>query len=93
MPGPKPQGQVRSAPTPRKDRRRLQRRSGRRNVSSSGGLVSYDPWEQEGSDMLPRGQGTVTTTALSRDSVYLLVLAIKMASNILSEYPIRNGGL
>lgn len=42
--------------------------------------------------MLPRDQGTVTTTALSRDSVYLLVLAIKMACNILSEYPIRNGG-
>ena len=37
--------------------------------------------------MLPGGQGTVTTTALSRDSVYLLVFAIKMACNILSEYP------
>lgn len=35
--------------------------------------------------MLPRGQGTVTTTALSQDSVYLLVLAIKMACNILSN--------
>lgn len=54
--------------------------------------MSRDSWEQEGSDMLP-GQGTVTRTALSRDSAYLLVLAIKMAYNILSEYPIRNGGL
>lgn len=33
--------------------------------------------------MLP-GQGTVIRTTLSRDSTYLLVLAIKMACKILS---------
>jgi hypothetical protein len=33
--------------------------------------------------MLPRGQGIATSPALSQDSVYLLVLAIKMACNIL----------
>lgn len=68
-------------------------RSGR-NCSSSGGLIPHDPWEQEGSDMLPEGQGNATSPASSLYSVYLLVLAIKMACNILRvECPIGNGSL
>lgn len=42
--------------------------------------------------MLPGGQGITTSPASSLDSVYLLVLAIKMACNILRvECPIGNG--
>lgn len=55
-------------------------RSGRYR-SSSGGLVPHDLWEQEGSDMLPGGQGIAVSPASSLDSAYLLVLAIKMACN------------
>lgn len=44
--------------------------------------------------MLPGGQGIATSPASSLDSVYLLVLAIKMAFNILRvECPIGNGSL
>lgn len=53
-------------------------RSGR-NCSSSGRLVPHDPWEQEGSDVLQAGQGMASSLASSLDSLYLLVLAIKMA--------------
>lgn len=68
-------------------------RSGR-NSSSSRGLVPHDPWEQEGSDLLPGGQGNATSPASSLDSVYLLVLAIKMACNSLRvQCPTRNGSL
>lgn len=44
--------------------------------------------------MLPGGQGIATSPVLSQDSVYLLVLAIKMAYNSLrAECPIGNGSL
>lgn len=44
--------------------------------------------------MLPGGQGIATSPALSQDSVYLLVLAIKMAYNSLrAECPIGIGSL
>lgn len=62
------------------------------NSSSSGGLVPHGPWEREGSDMLPGGRGIATSAASSLDSVDLLVLAVKMACNILRvECPVENG--
>lgn len=62
------------------------------NSSSSGRLVPHGPWEREGSDMLPGGRGIATSAASSLDSVDLLVLAVKMACNILRvEYPVENG--
>lgn len=39
------------------------------NCSSSGGLVPRDPWEREGSDVLPGGQGIAVSPASSLDSI------------------------
>lgn len=63
------------------------------NSSSSGGLVPCDPWEQEGSDLLPGGHGNATVLP-PLWTLDLLVLAIKMACNSLRlECPIGNGRL
>lgn len=60
---------LRSAPTPRRTNDNCKGVGSGRNSSGSGRPVPRSPWEQEGSDTLPGGQGIAASPASSLGSV------------------------